>query len=167
MRREISESELTFFYQKTGEAIWHLQYVEDFLAKLYFIKIIAVKPNGISEKDAKKPMKDLEKKTLGQLIGLVESTSSLSPSGITKLKEFNDIRKWIVHNSNRESGDSLYTDSGRDYFVSKICKFTGMAIELQKLIERELVNYGVDCNVSPEEIHMSAKNTVNKLKGKA
>ena len=165
MRREISEDELRFFYQKTGEAIWHLQYVEDFLSKLYFVKEIASGPSSITEPVAKEEMAKLSRKTLGQLIGMVEKASLVPNSLIAKLKSFNDTRKWVVHNSSRESGHDLYTDAGRAEVFGRILEFTNNAIALQKEIESDLLDHHVSHGLSVEQVYDDAENTIRKLKG--
>ncbi len=163
-RREIYPDELSFFYQKTGEAIWHLQYVEDFLAKLYIIKAVAKKPDGILEDEAEKVLRKLQKNTLGQLIHKIEAESVVSKKFLEKLKDFNNERKWIVHNSNRER-ESLYTDSGRKYFLERIEKFTDKATELQQMVVIEIVDYGNDLGISGTEILRMAEKKINELKG--
>tara|TARA_R110002050_G_scaffold6914_2_gene27756 strand:- start:96 stop:599 length:504 start_codon:yes stop_codon:yes gene_type:complete len=165
VRRQINANELAFFYQKTGEAIWHLQHVEDFLVKLYFVKFIAKKPQSVEETEASLQLGKLGKKTLGQLIGLLEKSNILSSAFLEKLKGFNNQRKWVVHNSNRESGDSLYTETGRLNFIERICTFTDLAIEIQKEIEASLLQYVSEQGISSDEIAVVANRSIEKLQG--
>jgi|GEM_PF-1393366 len=166
MRRQICPDELNFFYQKTGEAIWHLQYVEDFIAKLYFIKAVAKKPESIQASQAQIEMDKLKKKTLGQLIGLVEDNNIVSTELLEKLKNFNQQRIWIVHNSNRENKDSLYTDEGRTHFIDEIRSFTKLAIELQQIIGNEVLTFTTSFGISENQIYETANNHINKLRDK-
>ncbi len=166
MRREIYPEELNYFYQKTGEAIWHLQIVEDFLVKLYMVKGVIVSPGRLTEIEAQSELVKLEKKTLGQLISLLEKSDWVSQDFIVRLKEFNSIRKWIVHNSGRQSGESLYTDQGRFDFISKIVEFTNLAVGFQKEIRDSLVDYGEEKNVSKENIFDEARIRIDRLKSR-
>jgi len=165
MRREINQAELSFFYQKIGEAIWHLQHVEDLLISLHFIKFYAKKPNGITEEEANKILPKLQKLNLGRLIGTVEKESIISTEFATELREFNETRIWVVHHSMRQDGDSLYTTDGRNEFIYKICKFTDKAIELEKKIESEVLDYSEKNGFSREKAIEIANNHINKLKG--
>ncbi len=165
MRREIYPDELSCFYQKTGEAIWHLQSVEDFLVKLYMIKAVIVSPGSLSESEAQIELAKLEKKTLGQLIGLFEKKDWVSGDFINRLKEFNSSRKWVVHNSGRENGESLYTDHGRRFFLSKICDFTNQAVGFQKEIQDALIDYGNAQKISTDKVLEEANKHIEKLKG--
>ena len=165
MRREIYPEELSYFYQKIGEAIWHLQIVEDFLVKLYMVKALIVSPRSMTEEDAQDELSKLEKKTLGQLIGLFEKGQWVSEEFIARLKNFNSIRKWMVHNSGRQSGESLYTDHGREYFISKICEFTDLAVEFQQEIQNFFIEYGRSQNIPVDQVFDDAKINLEKLKG--
>jgi hypothetical protein len=42
MRRRIAPDELSYLFQRIGQAVWHLQYVEEALSYFYFIKGILV-----------------------------------------------------------------------------------------------------------------------------
>lgn len=165
MRREIYPEELSYFYQKTGEAIWHLQIVEDFLVRLYMIKAVMVTVDSISEDEAASQITKLQRKTLGQVIGLLEKGNWVSTDFIRRLKDFNSMRKWIVHNSAREDGETLYTDKGRERFLSKICQFTGLAVGFQHEIQEVLVEYANEQGVQTDKIFEQSKRTLRKLRG--
>ncbi len=159
--------ELYFFYQKTGEAIWHLQYVEDALVKLYMIKAIILEPGNMDDTAINSEMDKLNKKTLGQLIGLAENSSIVSEEVLSRLKEFNGIRKWVVHNSNRESRESLYTDSGRSAFMYKIQNFIDMSVELHSKLKEALIQYGRDCGIDEAPVIAATQEHMQKLRGEA
>lgn len=165
MRRQINELELHFFYTKVGEAIWHLQHVENNIAVFILIKGIAKELNSLPKSEAIKHQQRLNKLTLGQLIGESENLQILSEELLLRVKAFNNERKWVVHNSVNESGHELYTDGGRTYVFNKILSFIEEAIALNKAVERELIQYSVSKGQSLEEIEQIAINHINKLKG--
>ncbi|EJR0682602.1 TPA: hypothetical protein ACX3EK_004579 [Vibrio parahaemolyticus] len=164
MGREIAPQELSYFYQKTGEAIWHLQFVEDYLIKLYLVGSVHLNINGITRQNAESKCKQFAKKTLGQLIGLLDGSEIVSDEFVDKLKAYNDIRKWVVHNSMRETENCLYSQEDRDYFISRTTKFTDMSVEIQKDIEARMWEITIDGGISPEKVMAHANATVEQWK---
>lgn len=160
MGREIAPQELSYFYQKTGEAIWHLQHVEDFLIKLYIIGSIHFKINGISSANAELKLNQYSKKTLGQLIGLLDGTPIVTEEFIENLRGYNDIRKWIVHNSMRETENCLYSQRDRDFFIRRTTKFTELSVEIQGDIEARLWELTLASGISSQEVMARANATV-------
>ncbi|MGN2695069.1 hypothetical protein ACTFQC_01055 [Aliivibrio fischeri] len=161
MGREIAPQELSYFYQKTGEAIWHLQFVEDYLIKLYLVGSIHLKINGITGKNVESKSKQYNKKTLGQLIGLLDGSEIVTDEFIESLKAYNDIRKWVVHNSMRETENCLYSQQDRDFFINRTTKFTDMSVDIQKDIEARLWELTISGGISPEEVISRANTTVD------
>lgn len=164
MGREIAPQELSYFYQKTGEAIWHLQHVEDFLIKLFIVGSIHLKINGISAQNAEAKLSQYNKKTLGQLIGLLDGSEIVTNEFIGKLKAYNDIRKWIVHNSMRETENCLYSQEDRDFFITRTTTFTDLSIEIQRDIEVRLWELTVAGGISPDEVKARATATIEAWK---
>tara|TARA_R110001599_G_scaffold279211_1_gene480535 strand:- start:475 stop:981 length:507 start_codon:yes stop_codon:yes gene_type:complete len=168
MRREINSEELGFFYRATGEAIWQLQYVEDALCRFYIIVCIHFGCDGITRENAEMIQQKISRKTLGQLIGLLERTERVQNSMLSDLKEFNSLRKWVVHNSMRESGQDLYTDQGRDEFAKKLLVFGDMARSIHNGISDSLMHLVTTAGHATEEkIMRMANSEIDKLKGKA
>lgn len=168
MRREINFEELGFFYRATGEAIWQLQYVEDALCKFYIIVCIHFGCDGITRENAEMNQKQISRKTLGQLIGLLERTERVQSSMLSDLKEFNSLRKWIVHNSMRENGQDLYTDHGRDEFAKKLLVFSEMARSIHNGISDSLMYLVTTAgHATEEQIMRMANSEIDRLKGRA
>lgn len=168
MRREINSEELSIIYQATGQAIWHLQYVEDALCQFYIIYCIQFGFNGFNRENAESKLAQVNKKTLGQLIGLVEKTGKAPSAMLDDLKKFNSLRKWVVHNSMRENGNDLYSDRGREEFVLKVVAFTDMAISIHDNISEQLMGLVTTSGFATEEqIIQMANLQIERLKGKA
>lgn len=167
MRREINSEELDFFYRATGEAIWQLQYVEDALCKFYIIVCIHLGCDGITRENAEINQQKISRKTLGQLIGLLERTGHIQDAMLSDLKEFNSLRKWAVHNSMRENGNDLYTDQGRDEFANKLLVFGDMARSIHNGISDSLLHLVTTAgHATEEQIMRTANSEIDKLKGK-
>jgi hypothetical protein len=168
MRREITSEELGFFYRATGEAIWQLQYVEDALCKFYIIVCIHFGCDGITRENAEMNQEKSGRKTLGQLIGLLERTERVQDSMLSDLKEFNSLRKWVVHNSMRESGQDLYTDHGREEFAKKLLVFGDMAKSIHNAISDSLMHLVTTAgHATEEQIMRMANSEIDRLKGNA
>jgi len=168
VRREINSEELEFFYRATGEAIWQLQHVEEALCKFYIVYCIHFNCDGVTRSNAEKRLQRISKKTLGQLIGLLENTGYVQEAMLSDLKEFNLLRKWVVHNSMRENGEDLYTDQGRKEFALKVITFTDMARGIHKGISDSLMHLVTQTGYATEEQIMEVANSeIDRLKGNA
>lgn len=168
MRREINSEELGFFYRATGEAIFQLQYVEEDLCKFYILICAHFNCDGITRDNAEMRLEKINKKTLGQLIGLLENTGRVQNAMLSDLKEFNSLRKWVVHNSMRENGEDLYTDQGRENFARKILAFTDMAMSIHRGISDSLMHLVTTSGYTTEEQIMKvARSEIDRLKGNA
>jgi len=165
MRREINQTELSFIYQKIGEAIWHLQHVEDLLINFHFIKFHAIEPNGIAEEEANMVLKNLQMLPLGKLIGIAEDKKTISTEFADSLREFNKKRIWVVHHSMRDNGEDLYTTKGLRDFIKNICEFTDNALILQREIESQVLDHSDKHGFSREKAYEMANNYLNNLKG--
>ncbi len=165
MRRQINPMELDYLFHRIGTAIWHLQNVEDSLIPLIIIKGIAVEPNSLEESEALRHEAKLKKLTLGKLIGRLTELDLVESDFIERLREFNNERKWVVHNSVRESGDHLYTESGRNQFFSRIERFVDEAECIHKHIGELVIEYSVEKGMSRTEIEARASKEIARLKG--
>lgn len=165
MRRQINEYELAYLYNKIGASIWHLQYVENALVPYIIVKGVAKELNSLPEKEAFKHEAELNKLTLGQLIGKAAKLDVFDEKFLGRLRGFNNERKWIVHNSIFEHGDTLYTDEGRNFVFSRFDGFVEEAISLHKQIGDLMVEYCVSKGMSKKDISQVAIDQIKKLKG--
>lgn len=167
MRRQINSDELAYLFNQIGKSVWHLQHVENALVPYIVIKGIAKELNSLEESVARKHERDLNKLPLGTLIGKAVEMGILQDPLLTRLRTFNNERKWIVHNSIFESGDLLYTDQGRSAVFTRINKFIAEAIFLHKHIGELIVEYSVSRGMDRKTIDAIAQNQIRKLKGEA
>ncbi|QVL49085.1 MAG: hypothetical protein KFB96_00650 [Thiocapsa sp.] len=163
----MNAGELEYLYMRIGTAIWHLQYVETALTPFILIKGIAKELNSLEKDEALKHEGMLNKLTLGQLLGKAEEFGILNGETLERLRRFNKERRWLVHNSVRESDDLLYTDSGRARVFSRIEEFIEEAIALHKHIGELVVEYSVSKGMSRRQIDDTAQNQIRRLKGKS
>ena len=167
MRRQINERELAYLYNRIGASIWHLQHVENALVPYLIIKGIAKELNSLTRDKANELESEFNKLTLGQLIGRGTKLNVIEEPLLSRLREFNSERKWVVHNSIFEHGDQLYTDKGRRFVFARLDKFVEEAISLHRHISDLLVEYSVSKGMSEQKINQVAINHIQKLKGEA
>lgn len=165
MRRRINQDELTYLYHRIGKAVWHLQYVEEALGYLYIIKGVVVEPYSISKEDAEQKLRKTQTNTLGSLLAAIEKRSLIKDPLLTDLKDFNKVRRWLIHKSLIESGDDLYTESGRKRTFDTIEKFIKEAVRLQKRVSSETTTYCASKGISETWINSKAKHEIRKLRG--
>lgn len=165
MRRQIDSVELNYLYTTIGEAIWHLQHVENVIASYILMKGIARELNSLSASDALKHEKRLNKLPLGNLIGEAEKLNIFEKIEIERIRLFNKERKWVVHNSIFESGSDLYTDSGRKNTFTRLDAFVREAMSLHKHIGELAVEYSVSKGMNKQQIYDTANNYIKGLKG--
>lgn len=165
MRRQINSNELAHLFHRIGSAIWHLQNVEGAIVPFIIIKGMAQELGTLTENEGSKLEAQFNKLTLGQLIRELENKELLEYDYLIRVKAFNKERKWIVHNSVRESGDNLYTENGRNDFFDRIESFIDEAINLHKLFGNLLTEYAVSKGANLEEINQTVESELRKLKG--
>ena len=144
--------------------MWHLQYVEEALTYLYFIQGILVAPFSMSEEDSTQKLKQIQKKTLGSLLNMIEKKNLIKDFLLTDLKNLNNERRWLIHKSLIENGDDLYTGTGRNCVFDRIEKFIREGIRLHKQVSSETTKYCVSKGISEAWISSTAKNEIRKLK---
>lgn len=167
MRRQILPDELDYLFNRIGTAIWHLQNVEGAIVPFIIVKGIAKELNSLPKRRADELEAKYNKMTLGQLIGQLTNLALVEETLLKRLKTFNSERKWIVHNSVRESGDHLYTLSGRNNFFIRVEAFIEEAISLHHHIGDLLTDYVVSKGASIDQINRIAHSEIRKLKGEA
>ena len=164
VRRRISQGELSCLHHQIGKAVWYLQYVEEALGYLYVVKGVIVEPYSMSQKDAEQNLRKTQTKTLGSLLKAIETRSLIKDALLTDLKNFNMARRWLIHKSLIESGDELYTDSGRKCTFDRIENFITEVIRLQKLIGSETTSYCVSKGISEDWINAKAERDIRLLR---
>ncbi|EMK6928432.1 hypothetical protein AB3A94_001262 [Vibrio alginolyticus] len=64
MQRQMNRDEVAYFYQSVGEAIWHMQYVEQTLGQMLLIMGRGLKPKSLHPEEAEKKLQSVQKKKL-------------------------------------------------------------------------------------------------------
>ena len=165
MRRQINSEELAILYNKIGQAIWFSQYLESALAQYIVLKVLAKEVGEFTEAEANRHQVRLNKQPLGRLIAEAESLSVLDDIPLNRLRNFNERRKWVVHNSTREDGVELYTSEGRKSVFDRLETFIHEAQDLHKFIGDQIVEYCVSRGKNKKTIYDDAEKHIAKLRG--
>lgn len=161
----MTPDELNDLYHAIGKAVWHLQYVEEGLSYLYLYKAKFKKASSVNEDEAEKALQSVQKKTLGGLINEVIKKQVAPQDLAFRLERFNADRRWLIHKSLIEDGDSLYSQSGRGEVFARINNFIEDAIGLQKDIGKEIDEYCSSIGMKVSVYHTNAEQELIKLKG--
>lgn len=99
------------------------------------------------------------------MIGKAQELDVLNETLLNRLRNFNNERKWLVHNSIFESGNDLYTSDDRNQLFQRIESFIVEAQLLHKYIGEDIIEYSVGLGMPREKIYEIATNKIKKLKG--
>ncbi|HFG2044284.1 TPA: hypothetical protein ACGF9M_003590 [Vibrio cholerae] len=165
MQGQMNDEELTYFYNSIGQAIWHMQYVEQFLGQMLVIMGKGLKPNSLSPDEAKTILLTVQKKTLGTIVNDICKKELLPPELLKRLERFNTERRWLVHKSVIESSKDLYNSTTRDEVFIRIDAFTEEAIQLQKDLLDSLYQYMHGLGINTQLFNDIAEQELRKLKG--
>lgn len=132
MRRSLTPTELHDVYAAIGAAVWHLQFLEDMLVTYLVMRLKLKRPVTIERAHA--VLMDERRKTLGALLRDAK-TARLVHSEIDEAAQvLREERNWLIHRSMSECSDHLYTDEGRDAFLSRLRALKERAIQLKKTL---------------------------------
>jgi len=165
VRRQINENELQTLFILIGEAIWHLQNVEEALHCFITVKKDLKTRGAVPEEEADKLLKKNQRRTLGQSLYISREVGVLTSKLQERLEKFNEERKWLVHKCVPSNREDLYVDSTRYALMKRIKKFSEEAGELHKSISKELEDFVCTQGVSRDTIYSQAVSTIMKLKG--
>lgn len=165
MRRQIHPEELEFLYHSIGKCIWHIQYVEDALHTLLTLKVEIKTPGVVAENKAYELLKKHRRATLGTALRTAKENRSLPDDLFARLSKLKEERDWLVHRSQHQDGDNLYTDNGRQAVFQRLEALQAEAVSLQPAIYDQIRAFVESHGVSSEKATEIAKQDIAALKG--
>lgn len=165
MRRQINAEELNILFSSIGSSIWHIQNLEEALNICITIKKDIKYRGSMSPEKAEEILSKHRKNTLGCSLRNSKEAKIFSITLQDRLDRFKDERDWLVHRSVFQNRDDLYVDNKRYALIEKIRLISKEAIELQKLVSKDLEYFVVAQGVSQEWIYNKANQEILKLKG--
>jgi hypothetical protein len=157
----VAEAEYHHFYYLVGKVVWYTQYLEDALCT--FITAVQHEKTKVSHEEAYALLAKNKSKTLGKIVGEVQSRD-IVPDGLDeRLSHFVDERNWLVHRSGSENSSDLGDDAKRRALIERV-RLIGREAdllyrELAKVLERWFAARGVDLGVADK----IAREKVNNL----
>jgi hypothetical protein len=165
-RRPINEEELQVFFMGIGSGIWHLQHVENALNTFITLKVEIKEIGSVGPEAGEAILAKHRRNTLGTSIRIAKEKDVLSAELLVALEEFKEERDWLVHRSMNQNAEDLYLNSRRSALINRLHKFSNEAMQLQKLIAKELEDFVVSKGVSREWIHKKAVSEIREKQGK-
>ena len=165
MRRQIHPEELESLYHSIGKCIWHIQYVEDALHTLLTLKIEIKLPGAVSEQKANELLKKHRRATLGTALRTAKENSALPKDIFARLTNLKEERDWLVHRSQHQDGDTLYTDAGRQSVFERLEALQAEAVSLQPALAEQIRIFVESHGVSSKNAAEIAKQEIAALKG--
>lgn len=166
MRRQIYPEELETLYHSIGKCIWHIQYVEDALHTLLTLKVELKTPGSMPEEKAYELLKKHRRATLGTALRIAKENTSLPQELFVRLSSLKEERDWLVHRSQHQDGDNLYTDTGRQATFQRLDTLQEEAISLQSAIAEQIHIYAESHGVSSEKAEEIARQKIAALEGR-
>lgn len=165
MRRQMYPEELENLYRSIGKCIWHIQYVEDALHTLLTLKIEIKTPGAVPEDKAYELLKKHRRATLGTAMRTARENNSLPQELFSRLSSLKEERDWLVHRSQHQDSEDLYTDVGRRSFFKRLEALEAEAVSLQPAIAEQIRLFVGNHGVSSERAQKIAEQEVAELKG--
>jgi hypothetical protein len=165
VRRQIHPEELEILYRSIGKCIWHIQYVEDALHTLLTLKIEIKSPGAVPEHKAYELLKKHRRATFGTALRTAKENGALSQDLFIRLSNLKEERDWLVHRSQHQDGDTLYTDIGRQGVFERLDALQAEAVSLQPALAEQIRIFVESHGVSSEKAQKIAKQEISALKG--
>jgi hypothetical protein len=152
-------------FAKIGEALWHTQNVERVLHTYIAFKDRIKERNAVSEAEAEAIIESIARMTLGGVIKLSKNAAVLSAPLQERITAFNAERRWLVHWSVVEKGDSLIIDESHWIFMERIAQYVAEAQYLHRAIASEFEDFTVSKGVSRKGIDKEFQRRLRVLRG--
>lgn len=144
----IGHLELNEMFRLTGQAIWYLQQVEIGLSVSITLKGEIQKRGSVPKDKGDAILSSHFANTLGTSIRIAKKKNIYTQSFFDRLSHFKEERDWLVHRSVRLNGEDLFINEGRYKLFRRIESFTNEAVELNKAILGDLVEFVTKQGVS-------------------
>ncbi|MCQ4251780.1 hypothetical protein NA644_20950 [Pseudomonas stutzeri] len=165
MRRQMHPEELEILYRYIGKCIWHIQYVEDALHTLLTLKIEIKTPGAVPEDKAYELLKKHRRATLGTALRTAKENNSLPQGLFSRLSNLKEERDWLVHRSQHQDADTLYTDVGRQTVFQRLEALQAEAVSLQPAIAEQIRLFVESHGVNSEKAKQIAEQEIAALTG--
>lgn len=163
MRRPLTPTELHDVYAAIGAAVWHLQFLEDVLVTYLAIRLKLKRP--VTMERAQAVLMDERRKTLGALLRDAKTARLVHGEIAEAAQVLLEERNWLIHHSMHECNDHLYTDEGRDAFLSRLLALKERAIQLKKTLYKDAADWCAGQGLDIAQVEALAVEQFRRLRG--
>lgn len=166
-RRPPFGDEVGALYALIGEAVWHLQHVEDTLSVALAIKLDLKDAalGSISQDQADTILEKRRRPTLGVAVGLAREKTIFSQQLQRSLETFLDERNWLIHRLVYQNADDMNINSRREWLLARVGRLSTEARRMQSLIGDELMQFMNDKGITKQQIVEQAQHDFLKGRG--
>lgn len=166
-RRPPSGDEVGALYALIGEAVWHLQHVENALSVALAVKLDLKDAalGSISQGQADAILAKRRRPTLGVAVGLAREKAIFSEQLKRRLETFLDERNWLIHRIMYQNGDDMNINGRRELVLARVDHLVTEARRIQSLIGDELVQFMSEKGLSRQQIMERAQHDFLKGRG--
>lgn len=166
-RRPPSGDEVGALYALIGEAVWHLQHVENALSVALAVKLDLKDATlgSISQSQADAILAKRRRPTLGVAVGLAREKAIFSEQLKCSLEAFLDERNWLVHRLMYQNGDDMNINGRRELVLARVDRLSTEARRIQSLINDELVQFMNEKGLTKQQIMERAQHDFLKGRG--
>ncbi|WP_284451693.1 glutathione S-transferase family protein [Methylophaga thalassica] len=152
-------------YRLIGEAVWHLQHLENVVASFTTFKVLQAKREKgkrLKQADVERALGKQKGQTLVPLIGNAKSHKTIPPHLVKRFDVFLSDRNWLIHNCVTDEFLSLRNKEERQRLFQRVAEVSQQAIALQGeihgLFEDWFTELGYDLGESYELAEELLKN---------
>ena len=161
----MDEENVVIMFAKIGEALWHTQHVERVLHTYIAFKDRIKERNTVTEAEAEAIIKSIAQMPLGRVIKLSKDAAVLSAPLQKRITAFNAERRWLVHWSVVEKGDTLIINESHYAFMGRVAQYVAEARYLHRAIASEFEDFTVLKGASRKQIDHDFHRQLRKLRG--
>jgi len=163
-QRPISEYELQIFYNTIGEAVWHIQHLENALVHSLII-INTIKRNIDSIEESDEMLEKERKGTFGSIYNKVRKEEIIPERLYSRFDKLIKERNWLIHNSRTEIRKDLYNTLATLKIIDRISSISNEAHYLTGLIVQLMENKMRSKGHNMNDIWKAAENDLRTLRG--
>lgn len=165
LAQPMDEENVVIMFAIIGEALWHTQQVERVLHTYIAFKDRIKERNTVTEAEAEAIIKSIAQMPLGRVIKLSNDAAVLSAPLQKRITAFNAERRWLVHWSVVEKGDTLIINESHHAFIGRVAQYVAEARYLHRAIASEFEDFTVLKGASRKQIDHDFHRQLRKLRG--
>ena len=164
MKREYIDPEseqIREVFARFGLAIYHAQCLEKQLALILATKY-GLGPTRISKMEFDEILKDLDSRTLGQLVSKIRTLADLGEDERGQLEQGLSTRNWLTHRYFWERSVDFLSESGRASMIKELQEASDSLHTLDELFTKRTLVWGETIGVTEESLDQELERLVGE-----